>query len=83
MHPLAIVGIVVAVLLLLTLAVSYYCYRRVFFSPPRKPMAADEYEIPPGEIYEVYSYDSNFVYIWGIKNAKFSYRFFCEHFEET
>ena len=54
MHPLAIVGIVVAVLLLLTLAVSYYCYRRVFFSPPRKPMAADEYEIPPGEIYEVY-----------------------------
>ena len=54
MHPLAIVGIVVAVLLLLTLAVSYYCYRRVFFSPPRKPMAADEYEIPPGEIYEEY-----------------------------
>ena len=54
MHPLAIVGIVVAVLLLLTLAVSYYCYRRVFYAPPRTPMAADEYEIPPGEIYEVY-----------------------------
>ena len=54
MHPLAIVGIVVAALLLLTLAISYYCYRRVFFSPPRKPMAADEYEIPPGKIYEVY-----------------------------
>lgn len=52
MHPLVIVGIVVAALLLLILAVSYYCYRRVFYSPARKPMAADEYEIPPGEIYE-------------------------------
>ena len=52
MHPLVIVGIVVAALLLLILAVSYYCYRRVFYSPARKPLAADEYEIPPGEIYE-------------------------------
>ena len=52
MHPLVIVGIVVAALLLLILAVAYYCYRRVFYSPARKPMAADEYEIPPGEIYE-------------------------------
>ena len=52
MHPLVIVGIVVAALLLIILAVAYYCYRRVFYSPARKPMAADEYEIPPGEIYE-------------------------------
>lgn len=35
-----------------------------------------------GQTYEVYSYDNEFVYIWGIKNAKFSYRFFWEHFEE-
>lgn len=49
MHPLVIVGIVVAALLLLILAVAYYCYRRVFYSPARKPMAADEYEIPLGK----------------------------------
>ena len=54
MPPLAIIGIIVAVLLLLTLAIAYYCYRRVFYAPPRKPMADDEYEIPPGEIYEAY-----------------------------
>ena len=54
MPPLLIIGIVLASLLLITLAISYYCYRRVFYSPPRKPMAADEYEIPPGEIYEEY-----------------------------
>ena len=54
MPPLAIVGIVVAAILILTLAIAYYCYRRVFYAPPRKPMGADEYEIPPGEIYEAY-----------------------------
>ena len=54
MPPLLIIGIVLASLLLIVLAISYYCYRRVFYSPPRKPMAADEYEIPPGEIYEEY-----------------------------
>ena len=54
MPPLAIVGIVLAALLLLILAVSYYCYRRVFYSPPREPTAADDYEIPPGKIYEEY-----------------------------
>ena len=54
MPPLLIIGIVLTSLLLITLAISYYCYRRVFYSPPRKPMAADEYEIPPGEIYEEY-----------------------------
>ena len=54
MHPIAIVGIVLAAIILLVLAVSYYCYRRVFYSPPRKPVAKDEYEIPPGEIYEEY-----------------------------
>lgn len=54
MHPLWIVGIVIAALLLITLGLSYYCYRRVFYAPPRTPMAADEYEIPPGHIYETY-----------------------------
>ena len=54
MHPLWIVGIVIAALLLITLGLSYYCYRRVFYAPPRKPMAADEYEIPPEHMYEEY-----------------------------
>ena len=54
MHPLIIVGIVLASLLLIVLGAAYYCYRRVFYAPPRKPMGADEYQIPPGEIYEVY-----------------------------
>ena len=54
MHPLVIVGIVVACIALFILAIAYYCYRRVFYSPPRKPIAKDEYEIPPGKIYEEY-----------------------------
>lgn len=49
-----IVGIVVASLVLLTIFIAFYCFRRVFYSPDRKPMQADEYEIPPGEIYEEY-----------------------------
>ena len=40
-------------------------------------------ELVKGKTYEVYSYDSNFVYIWGIKNAKFSHLFFWEHFAPT
>jgi len=36
------------------LGVSYWCYRRAFYSPPRKPLPADVIEIPEGEIYEVY-----------------------------
>ena len=54
MHPIAIVGIVLVALILLILITAYYCYRRVFYSPPRKPTAENEYEIPQGEIYEVY-----------------------------
>ena len=49
-----IVGITLATLALVILAVSFYCFRRVFYSPDRKPLKADEYEIPPGEIYEEY-----------------------------
>lgn len=39
------------------LLISYICFRRVFYSPPRKPLQADEYEIPPGKIYEEYRED--------------------------
>ena len=36
------------------LLISYICYRKVFYSPPRIPLKEDEYESPPGEIYEEY-----------------------------
>ena len=45
---------VAAVLALLTLLLAYYCYRRIFFSPKRKVLGEDEFELPPGEIYEEY-----------------------------
>ena len=48
-----------------------------------EPYSENEVNLVKGNIYEVYSYDSEFVYLWGIKHAKFSYRFFWEHFEET
>ncbi len=39
---------------LLVLITAYICYRRVFYSRPRRPYAPDEYDIPDGEIYEPY-----------------------------
>lgn len=39
---------------LLCLSVSFYCFMRVFYSPTRKPLGDDEYDIPPGEVYEPY-----------------------------
>ena len=35
---------------IITLAVSYICYRRVFYNPPR--VESDEIPTPPGEIYD-------------------------------
>ena len=39
---------------LLLLLVTYICFRIVFYSPKRKPLGADEYELPPGKEYEEY-----------------------------
>ena len=36
----------------LTLALSYYCFRRVFYSKKRKPIPPGEYDILPGSAYE-------------------------------
>lgn len=47
------VGIII-LLAICIFAISYYCYRRIFYSPPRKKLNDDEYEIPDGEIYEKY-----------------------------
>jgi pimeloyl-ACP methyl ester carboxylesterase len=35
----------------IVLLIAYICFRRVFYSPPRKLLGADEYELPKGEIY--------------------------------
>ena len=40
-----------------------------------EPYSENGIELVKGKTYEVYSYDSRFVYIWGIKNAKFSHLF--------
>ncbi len=44
----------VALIVLLT---SFICFIKVFYSPKRKPLGPDEYEIPKGEIYEAYRED--------------------------
>lgn len=43
--------------ILLTLSASFICFMMVFYSPKRKPLGPDEYEIPEGEIYEVFRED--------------------------
>ena len=48
---------IAAGLCLLVVGIAYLCYRMAFFSPKRKPLAADVIEIPEGEIYEVYRED--------------------------
>lgn len=51
-----LIGIVLF-LLFVVLAISLVCFFRVFYSPSRKKLADDEYEIPEGEIYEVFRED--------------------------
>ena len=41
-------------LLAVALLTSLVCFFMVFYSPKRKPLGPDEYEIPEGEIYEVF-----------------------------
>ena len=48
---------IVAGLLVLTILTSLICFLMVFYSKKRKPLGPDEYEIPEGEIYEVYRED--------------------------
>ena len=55
--PYLIASGAVLFLALLVLLISYICYRKVFYSPPRKTLKEDEYEIPPGKIYEEYRED--------------------------
>ena len=49
--------IAISGLALLVILTSLICFFKVFYSPKRKPLGQDEYEIPDGEIYEVYRDD--------------------------
>ena len=48
--PLGAVALIIAIVLI----TSYVCYRIVFRSPKKKKLGPNEYEIPKGEIYEVF-----------------------------
>ena len=48
-----ILGVLLA-LIVVILLISFICFRKVFYSPKRKVLGEDEYEIPPGQIYEPY-----------------------------
>ena len=43
------------------LIASFVCFMMVFYSPTRKPLGPDEYEIPEGDIYEVFREDMSAV----------------------
>ena len=43
-----------AALVIVVLVIAYACFRKAFYSPPRKPLPPEVIEIPEGEIYEVY-----------------------------
>ena len=45
---------VLLAIILLSAVLSAYCFFRIFYSKKRTPLGDDEYEIPDGEIYEVY-----------------------------
>ena len=42
----------VAVVAAAVLIITYICYRKAFYAPPRKPLSEDQQELPEGEIYE-------------------------------
>ena len=48
---------VLAGLVILSLLTAFICFRMVFYSKKRKTLGPDEYEIPNGDIYEVYRDD--------------------------
>ena len=52
------IGLGVVGFLLLAIGIAaYVCYRRMLYSPPRKMPGKDAYDIPPGDIYEVFRED--------------------------
>lgn len=49
--------VTLSIILLAVLITSLVCFMMVFYSPKRKPLGPDEYEIPEGDIYEVFRDD--------------------------
>lgn len=45
----------IAAVVLIVLIGAYICFRRVFYSAPRKVLGPDEYALPEGEIYQEYA----------------------------
>lgn len=54
MHPLAICGIVAASVAVLLLIVTFICYFIAFYSPKRKVLGPEEFNLPLGKIYRPY-----------------------------
>ena len=48
---------VLSLLIVAVLVASYVCYRIMLYSKPRRILEEDEYDIPEGEIYEVFRED--------------------------
>ena len=46
--------IAVGILLLMAVGLAYYCYRRIFYSPKRKPHGEHEFPLPDGDEYLPY-----------------------------
>jgi len=46
--------IVLSAVVLLIALTAFICFYMAFYSPKRKPLGKDEYQIPDGEIYEPY-----------------------------
>lgn len=57
MHPWSIAAIVAGGMIVLILLAALVCFVMVFYSGKRKQLGPDEYDIPPGKIYEVYRED--------------------------
>lgn len=46
--------IITGILIILILLIAYICFRIGFYAPPRKPASDGSFDLPEGEIYEVF-----------------------------
>ena len=58
---------IIGSILLICLITSLVCFFIVFYSPKRKELGPDEYEIPPGTIYEPYR---DYMVMWAKKSRE-------------
>ena len=57
MNPFLWILSILSGILVLVLLTAAICFFKVFYSPKRRVLGEDEYEIPEGEIYEVFRDD--------------------------